>query len=76
MNGEGSAGHREACPFLIPVMHDWLWVNPVRAYCRRPDGRVPVPSSRTTVPCICQTPAHLLCPAYLQSTRRPAPTAA
>jgi hypothetical protein len=77
MNGEGAESHRALCPFLISVMHDWIWVNPVQAYCLRPDERLHVPSNRTTVPCICQTPAHLLCPRYLQSTRRPAaPTAA
>jgi hypothetical protein len=56
----------EGCRFLVPVMADRLWLQPVGAYCRRPDGRVRVPAA-TTVACICLTVAHLLCPGDLAS---------
>ncbi len=66
--GSQSAASREveSCPFLIPVMADRLWLTPVRAYCRRPDRRVRV-AAATTLTCICMTPAHLVCPGYLDS---------
>ncbi len=35
----------EACPFLVPVVGDQLWVRPVSAYCRRPDARLRVPAA-------------------------------
>lgn len=65
MSVETLASDTEQCPFLVPVMADRLWLHPVTAYCRRPGGRVRVPASRTTLPCICLTVAHLMCPGYL-----------
>ncbi len=56
------------CPFLVPVMADRLWRDRTSVYCRRPDGRVRVPSP-TTVACICATHAHLVCPDYLGDAR-------
>lgn len=56
----------EPCPFLVPVMADRLWLYPVGAYCRRPDGRVRI-AAPTTLTCICMTPAHLVCSGYLDN---------
>jgi hypothetical protein len=57
----------QECPFLVPVMADHLWLRPLGGYCRGPDGRVRVPA-RSTLTCICTTPAYLLCPGYLRQT--------
>jgi len=35
------------CPFLVPVMADWLWVCPTPVYCRRANGVVRVPGAQT-----------------------------
>ena len=67
MRPEAAATEAGECPFLVPVMADRLWLHPVGTYCRRPDGRVRVPSSRTTLPLICLTAAHFLCPGYMVS---------
>jgi hypothetical protein len=53
-----------ACPFLVPVTADRLWLEPRSAFCRRPGARPRVPGA-TTVACICMTPAYLVCPGYL-----------
>jgi len=52
------------CPFLVPVMADRLWIHPVSAYCRRPNGRVKVPG-RETIVSLCTTAAHERCPGFL-----------
>jgi hypothetical protein len=65
----------EACPFLVPVMADRLWLRPTGAYCRRPDGRVRIPAA-STIDCICMTPAYLVCAGYLQGQDRAAARAA
>jgi hypothetical protein len=52
------------CPFLVPVMADRLWMRPTAAYCRRPGERVRIPAP-STLACICETAAHLLCPGYV-----------
>ena len=65
MATRSAARGQEECPFLVPVMADRLWLNPLGAYCRRPDGRIRVPA-RSTLTCICTTPAYLLCPGYLR----------
>ena len=65
MASRSAARGPQECPFLVPVMADHLWLSPLGAYCRRPDGRVRVPA-RSTLTCICTTPAYLLCPGYLR----------
>jgi len=54
----------EACPFLVHVVADRLWLTPRSVYCRRPDGRIRLPGWET-IDCVCATHAHLLCPGYL-----------
>lgn len=65
-----AASQDEPCPFLMPVMADRLWLLPTGCYCRRPDGRVRVPAP-ATLTCICLTPAHLVCPGYLEAAGYP-----
>ncbi|MBI2467839.1 MAG: hypothetical protein HYV62_08495 [Candidatus Rokubacteria bacterium] len=65
----------EQCPYLVAVMADHLWLYPTSAYCRRPDGRVRVPSA-ATLTAICATPAYRACPGYRASADRPVPAAA
>jgi hypothetical protein len=55
-----------ACPFLAPVIADRLWLRPVGAYCRRPDGRVRVPGEGTLAR-VCGTLGHLGCSGYQAS---------
>jgi hypothetical protein len=52
-----------ACPFLAPVVADRLWILPVGAYCRRPDGRVRLPGEATLAR-LCSTDAHRGCAGY------------
>lgn len=52
------------CPYLIPVVADRLWMYPVSAYCRRPDGKVRVPSS-STLTNVCTTSGHETCAGYV-----------
>lgn len=75
MGPETAARQAEACPFLVPVMADRLWLRPMSAYCRRSDGRVRVPAA-ATIDCICMTAAHLVCAGYLESLDRAAARAA
>jgi hypothetical protein len=68
------------CPFLAPVVADWLWLHPAGVYCRRPDGRVRVPAE-VTLARVCGTEAHRACPGYREGVparrreprRRPRP---
>lgn len=55
-----------ACPFLIPVTADHLWMYPLGAYCRRPDARVRV-ISRTTVVSQCAGPWYQDCEGYREA---------
>src|SRR3990172_4784861 len=75
MGRERATRQAEACPFLVPVMADWLWLRPTSAYCRHPGGRVRVPAA-ATIDCICMTAAHLVCAGYLESLDRAAARAA
>jgi hypothetical protein len=50
-----------ACPFLAPVLADRLWLRPLGAYCRCPDGRA------KTLAHVCSTMAHRTCPGYQES---------
>ena len=54
------------CPFLVPVVADWLWVYQSSAYCARPDHRVRVPANRTLTE-VCTSAAHLTCEGYRAS---------
>lgn len=56
-----------ACPFLVPVVADRLWLYPVAAYCRRPDHPVRVPA-RATLLAVCATPSHRDCEGYATAT--------
>jgi hypothetical protein len=51
----------QACPFLVPVTADRIFVYPVGAFCRRPGRPVKVPAASTLVR-LCSTPAHRTCP--------------
>jgi hypothetical protein len=75
MGAETATKPAERCPFLVPVMADRLWLRPTGAYCRRPDGRLRVPAA-STVDCICETLAHLVCAGYLETSGRTAARAA
>lgn len=52
------------CPFLVPVTVDHLWMYPVSAYCRRPEGGIKVPAG-STLEQVCSTPAYTGCPGFL-----------
>ena len=51
------------CPFLAPIVADWLWLYPTSEYCARPDHRVRVPG-RTTIARVCNGPAYRDCEGY------------
>jgi hypothetical protein len=55
----------ESCPFLFSVMVDWMFVNPVSAYCRRPSGSIRVPAN-ATLERVCMS-AYAECPGYVAS---------
>jgi hypothetical protein len=67
----GSGRDAPECPYLVPVMVDWLWLHSTGVYCRRPHGRTRLPAA-TRVACVCTTAAHLACPGFLESTDRTA----
>jgi hypothetical protein len=52
-----------ACPCLVDVVADRLFMYPVGAFCRRPDGHVRVPAG-VTLARVCTTPAYLACAGY------------
>jgi len=55
----------ESCPFLCPVMVDWMFVYPVSAFCRRPSGGIRVPAN-ATLERLCMS-AYAECPGYVAS---------
>lgn len=57
-----------ACPFLVPVVADRLWLYPVAVYCRRPIARVRVPAQATLAQ-TCTTAAHGACQGYREAVR-------
>lgn len=57
-----------ACPYLVGVVADRLWLYPVGAYCRRPSGRLRVPA-RLTLARVCTTAAYVTCPGHHASAR-------
>lgn len=61
----------DLCPFLIPVVADRLWIHPVGAYCRRPDGPLRMPAVATLAR-VCATRAHLDCEGYRASVAQAA----
>ncbi|HTY76174.1 MAG TPA: hypothetical protein VMI34_00015 [Candidatus Bathyarchaeia archaeon] len=52
------------CPYLVPVTADHMWMYPVSAYCRRPDGDIRVPSAKTLEQ-VCSTSAYVECLGFL-----------
>ena len=50
------------CPFLAPVVADWLWMRPIGVYCRRPGRRVRIPAA-STLARFC-TAQYRLCDGY------------
>lgn len=52
-----------ACPYLVNVVADRLWLYPVGVYCRRPRGHLRMPA-RVTLARVCTTPAYLTCAGY------------
>lgn len=74
MNGgetEMTEQETDVCPFLIPVVADWLWLYPIGAYCHRPGERVRAPA-RLTVAHVCTALAHFACVGYRASVAPPA----
>jgi hypothetical protein len=59
-----------ACPFLVPVVADRLWMYPTAAYCRSRD-RVRVPAT-TTIGTVCAGPSHRQCAGYRAGITPPA----
>jgi len=53
--------HEGACPFLVPVTADHMFVYPVSAFCRRPNHHVRVPAA-STVMRMCGTREYRKCP--------------
>jgi len=51
------------CPFLRPVVADWIWMYPTAAYCRPSSGRVRVPA-RETFATLCTNGRYHDCPGY------------
>ena len=50
-----------ACPFLVPVTADHMFMYPVSAFCRRPNHPVRVPAA-STVMRMCGTREYRKCP--------------
>jgi hypothetical protein len=65
-----SAVIEAACPLLVPVRADRLWVYPTSAFCRRPSQRVRVPGNATLAD-VCTTPRYLDCAGYRASASGP-----
>lgn len=60
------------CPFLVPVIADRLWLYPIPAYCRRPDGPIRVPAPATMAR-FCTAADYGRCPGLHAGPRPPAP---
>jgi hypothetical protein len=56
----GSESESQACPYLVPVTADRMFMYPVGAFCRRPSHAVRVPAS-TTLARVCCTPEYRTC---------------
>ena len=61
-----------ACPYLVDVVADRLWLYPVGVYCRRPDGHLRVPAG-VTLAGVCTTSAYLTCAGYCAGVTPAAP---
>lgn len=61
----------DTCPFLVPVVADWLWLSPLGVYCRRPDQPVHMPAD-STLANVCMTTAYVECTGYAASGGAPA----
>jgi hypothetical protein len=57
----------EACPYLVQVMADRLWLYPMNSYCTS-GPRTRVPGARTIAE-VCGDPVHARCPGYVAARR-------
>lgn len=57
----------EACPYLVPVMADHLWLYPVSSYCTSAE-RTRVPGAMR-ISAVCVEQAHTRCPGYVAARR-------
>jgi hypothetical protein len=64
----------DCCPFLVPVVADRLWLEPLGVYCWRPGQRVRIPGKQT-LGAVCATPGHLACGDYQDSVADRTPDA-
>ena len=55
-----------ACPYLVPVTADRLFVYPTRVFCRPPGGRLRIPAA-STIERVCIR-NYRTCPGYRAST--------
>ena len=60
----------EACPYLVQVMADHLWLYPVSGYCTSGE-RTRVPGAMRIAE-VCVEPAHTQCSGYVAARRAPA----
>jgi hypothetical protein len=60
----------DMCPCLVPVVNDRLFIVNTGVYCRRPDGRVRVPTRRTLLD-VCMTRSYQDCAGYRASSALP-----
>jgi hypothetical protein len=65
MKRSGESVERD-CPFLQPVVADWIWMYPTAAYCRPPAGRVRVPAPDSLAR-LCTSGHYDDCPGYHQA---------
>jgi hypothetical protein len=59
----------DACPFLVPIVADRLWMYPTSAYCHSRE-RVHVPAD-ATIGSVCLGPSHRQCPGYHAAAEKP-----
>jgi hypothetical protein len=65
-----SMAENEACPYLVQVMADHLWLYPVSSYCTSGE-RTRVPGAMR-IAAVCVEPAHTRCSGYVAARRAPA----
>lgn len=59
----------EACPYLVQVTADHLWLYPVSSYCTSGE-RTRVPGARRIAE-VCVEPAHTRCSGYVAARHAP-----
>ena len=60
--------YSDACPYLVPVTADHLWLYPVSSYCTSRD-RTRVPGAMSIAQ-VCMEQAHTQCAGYLAARRQ------